>query len=80
MLVLPKRLNDRIGIRLHPALDQFRQEDEQRHENNHRHDECEGDVRPPNQADPGSLLQTARTPFSYNTRKANNNKKKGRDP
>ncbi|MFA5414015.1 MAG: hypothetical protein WC295_00865 [Methanoregula sp.] len=43
-------------------------------------DECEGDVRPLNQADPRILFQPARTTFSCNTRKANNNKKKEETP
>jgi len=76
MLVLPECPNDLLSIRQHFPLDRFRQRDEERHENNHRMDECEGDVHPPNQADPRSSLLTARTTFSCNTRKANNNKKK----
>jgi hypothetical protein len=80
MLVLPECPNDLLSIRQHPLLDRFRQGDEERHENNHRMDECEGDVRPLNQADPRILFQPARTTFSCNTRKANNNKKKEETP
>ena len=53
MHILPERLDHHLSIHLHPPLDQFRQEDEQRHENNHRQDEREGDPCSPGEIDPG---------------------------
>jgi len=59
-----------------PRWISFGRKTKERHENNHRNNERERDVRPPNQADSHSLLQTARTTLSCNTRKVNNNKQK----
>ena len=52
LLVLPERVDCSIRVSLHAALDQLRQEDEERQEQDHRPDECQGQLGPARKPDP----------------------------
>jgi len=52
LLVLPERIDRCIRVRHHTALDQLRQEDKERQEQNRSGNECQGDLGPACKPDP----------------------------
>jgi len=59
LLILPKRIDDRLRICLHTLLHQLRQEDKQRKKQNRSTNKCQGDLRPSCKEDPGRDCNTS---------------------